>query len=173
MTKLTQDTIDEIAYWWDYDYPSAGMAALKMIDKYSSLVLNNVEIYIEPDNIIIDNLLDFLIWKNKVEKLKDITIVNTTNSIVEKIEIVNSLFKKNKLHNLSINKFETELTFYNGDDKFRIEVGKIIDTENCDFNDFSFSELSLEFITYYVYKFKFVQKENNKISFKCDRLGLK
>ena len=173
MTLLTKEAINKIVDYWNYDFPSAGMASLKMIDEYAFLTLKNKSVLIESKNNAIDNLLDFLIWKNTIEELKPISVINQTNSLVEKVEIINSLFNENKLNNVKINEYETELTFYNGTDKFRICIGKIREKNNLEIDKFSFSKLTIKFISYYDYLFDFEQINGNKISFKCNELSLK
>jgi len=87
---LTKEISDKIIEAWQYGAASSCRFAISQLDKFANRLLLGQSVTIEEGNLIIQNLSEFLIWKNKNWIFKQIKICNNLSQS-GKIDLINKL----------------------------------------------------------------------------------
>ncbi len=111
MTTLTNETLEKIGEAWSYQAATSCSWAMSTFDKYSIIPLHGgvLEIETNKGKLIINNITDFLFWKNKDNRVKELSTLNFKGTN-EKIKILNSI-----LHNSDFKIIELRKTSNAGD----------------------------------------------------------
>jgi hypothetical protein len=170
---LSEEIINSIVDNWNYDFCSAGIAALKELDGFAENALIGKDIIIPKDNLKINNIYDFLTWKGKQNVLSEITVLNERN-LLEKAILVNTLISNKIIDTLQVTNNSRSLIFKGNGNKFTIDIFEIIKGEKLTDNEYKISQANVEFITYYDNKFSIKLKDINKeVNFHCTKLNIK
>ena len=147
MITLTHETLDKIGEAWSYQAATSCNWALSTLDKYSIIPLQGGDLEIETNygKLKINNIIEFLFWKNKDNRVNELSTLNfkTTDA---KIKILNSIFHNSDFKNIQIKKASNDgnyldLTPINSQGKFRIALIKTDQLPN-------FNEETLEIKTF-------------------------
>lgn len=170
---FSDEILNRIVDNWNYDFPSAGITALKQLDEFAENALIGNTIIIPKNNLIINNIYDFLTWKSKQNVLCEITVFNERN-LLEKANLVNRLISNKFIDTLQITNSSQSLIFKGNGNQFTIDIGKICKGEKLTDNEYKIKQANVDFITYYDNKFSFILKDlNREISFNCKMLNIK
>ncbi len=179
MEVLSKETIDKIRGYWNYDYPSAGVAAWKLLDTFADFANRKVKFKIQGSGIIND-LLEFLDWKSNIETLSTITVFNQwdKNNLVT---VITNLLNDNKLDVVSF-LFESEVFKIRGINyKFSCDFVNV----KSDIKDFPskglISNIDVKHIPYQGFSIDLTIKQSNgfslfnkkNIKFQCGRIDLR
>lgn len=171
---LSTEVVNSIVNNWNYDFPSAGMAALREIDSYAESVLAGKEVIIPQENLKINDILDFLTWKNNQKGLADITVFNN-RSLLDKAALANSLVSDKRIDTLTVENNSRKLVFQGSGRRFIIDTTKIIRGDVLPDKDYRIEFIKIEFVTYYEYKFSLESEDcdGGRSEFICQNLGIK
>ncbi len=170
---LSEEIINRIVDNWNYDFASAGIAAIQELDGFAENALIGKDIIIPKDNLTINNIYDFLTWKGKQNVLSEITVLNGRN-LLEKANLVNTLISNKIIDTLQVINNSRSLIFKGNGNKFRIDIFEIIKGDKLADNEYKISQANVEFITYYDNKFSIKLKDINKeVNFHCTKLDIK
>ena len=127
--KLTKEISDKINDAWQYNSASTCIWAMNEFDQFVIAIMNGEHIEIEEDNLIINNLLDFIQWKNKKWNFSQISILDKMPN-EKKIELINQLINDSKISKLKFNETNPNnhnfnLTLINDTGSFQIHLGKV------------------------------------------------
>jgi hypothetical protein len=171
---LSTEAVISIVNNWNYDYPSAGMAALREMDSYAESVLTGKEVIIPQESLVINDILDFLTWKNNQKGLADITVFNE-RSLLDKAALANSLVTDKRIDTLTVDNNSRRLVFQGSGRRFIIDINKIIRGDVLPDKDYRIGFIKIEFVTYYEYRFTLesVDCDGGRSEFVCQSLDIK
>ena len=170
---FSDEIINEIVDNWNYDFPSAGIFALKQFDIFAENVLIGNDIIIPKNNLIINNIYDFLTWKTKQNVLCELTVFNERN-LLEKTILVNRLISNKIIDTLQVTNSSQSLIFKGNGNQFTIIIGEICKGEKLSDNEYKINQANVDFITYYDNKFTIILTNSNReINFHCKMLNIK
>lgn len=132
--KLTKEISDKIIEAWQYGAASSCQFAMSEIDRFVNAILNKETIEIEEDGLTINNLIEFLIWKNKNWLFKQISVCNNL-STEKKIDLINEVISRFNLTRITFletdpNNHYFNLTLKNEIGKFQLHLGKITNMDD-------------------------------------------
>ena len=169
--KLTKEISEKINEAWQYGAASSCRYAMNELDKFVNELLKGKNIEIQNENLIINDLKEFLIWKNKNWVFQQITICNNL-SIEEKVDLINDVVSKFNLTQIKFTEIDTNNHYFNArlsnnNDLFQVYLGKMtkmnelpnntINVESVKF--YKNSELYLKIMNGKSYTFSFQKLE--------------
>lgn len=138
MTTLTKNTLEKIWEAWSYQGASSCSWAMSELDKYSIIPLYGGQLEIEGQtgNMSVDNIKDFLFWKNSDFRVKELSTLrykgtadlaglinritasgNFTRAFLKRLDNNNQYFDLRLID--SDREFSLELTLADTDDRFK------------------------------------------------------
>jgi len=173
---LTKEDIKGIEELSTQNFASAGTAAWKILDGYVDEVTNGRDLIIQPENLKINNLLDFLTWKSGQPGISDISILHNKN-LVETVNIVNTLASDKRITNVAVENDGRKLMYYSKTNYFTLDIGQIIRGKKIPDNKYHIKYVQISFVTYYEYGISMLienvkTNELMDIEFVCNKLEL-
>ena len=177
--KLTKEIRDKISDAWQYNSAGSCRAAMAELDKVTDALLRSNKVEIDEENIVLNNLSEFIIWKNKKWDLGQIPIL-TNKDIIITISLVNKLIADTKAQRIKFietdqNNRRFEINIISDDGQFRVQLGNVKNFENLPCYTFNIELLMFDFIADKKYELSYLSKQfkTNKQTITFDELEIK
>jgi hypothetical protein len=131
--KFTKEISDKINDAWQYNSASTCIWATNEMDYFVTAIMRGEHIEIEEDNLVINNLVEFIQWKNKKWIFSQISILDKMPN-EKKIELINQLISDSRINKIKFNETNPthhyfSLTLINDTGRFQVYLGTTNDID--------------------------------------------
>jgi hypothetical protein len=177
--RLTKESRIKISDAWQYNSAGTCLAAMSELDKYADAILNSDSVEVEDENIVLNSLADFIIWKNKKWDLGQIPIL-TNKEVKYLIQLLNKLVidtnsNKIKFIETDPNNRRFQVNIISDEGQFSVDLGNVTNFENLPCYTFKVDKLKFNFIADKNFEMTYVFSEhnNNEMTILFNELELK
>lgn len=161
--KFTKESRNKISEAWNYNSAGTCSYAIAELNRYVDALLKSENVEIEDENIVLHNLGEFIIWKNKKWDLGQISILTEKKNtfIIELLNnlIINCRINKVKFIETDPNNRRFGINLISDEGQFSVYIGNVENYEILPCFTFNVESLKFDFIANKKYMLTFIPTE--------------